>query len=471
MNFIDELKKATNKTVTENNAVTNISSLNPVLDFFALAGSMRERMNDAVKLFRLAYAEDALMALRALFYLRDIRGGQGERTLFRECYKTLPSDIQKKYLQHIPTFGRYDDIHSLDVTVVVDHIKLQLEIDEKAMSEGASVSLLAKWLPSENTSSKKTRRLAKLLSESLGLKSSQYRKRIVALRKYIKLLEQKMSANQWGEIDYEVTPSQAMRKHTKAFRRHDEQRFTTYLENVAKGEKKIKTSTLFTYEVFDVVKTDEMAANVMWQNLPDYTQGNNALVVADVSGSMSGRPMSISVSLALYFAEHNKGIFKDYFMTFSAQPQLVRVLGSTLSERLRNIETADWDMNTNVEAAFKAILEAAIANKVNADEIPKVLYFISDMEFDEAVKNPGAINFENAKTMFAAEGFELPHVVFWNVDSKQNQTPATMYDNNVTLISGASQSTFKFAVGGKTPLESMNDILNSERYAVIKLDN
>ncbi|HEY5918600.1 MAG TPA: DUF2828 family protein [Chryseolinea sp.] len=470
MSFLDKLKQSTNKTWTENDAVTNISTLNPVLDFFAQAGAMRERLPDAVKLFRRAYAEDPLMALRALFYMRDVRGGQGERDLFRACLKEVPQSVVEKNIEHIPTFGRFDDMFVLKPEVIKSFIGEKLAEDEKLMKAKKSVSLLAKWMPSENTSSQQSRTLARKFAKLFELSASKYRKKIVALRKYIKLLEHKMSANEWEGVDYEKVPSQAMRKHVKAFKRHDGPRYNEFLEAVEKGQKKIKTETLFTYEVFDLVKEGEdKAANALWKNLPDYTKGQNALVVADVSGSMSGRPISISVSLALYFAEHNTGLFKNYFMTFSSKPQLVKVLGKTLTEKLRNIENSEWEMNTDLEAAFDAILEAAQDDEAEASEMPKVLYVISDMEFDEAVAEPNETIFKQAQKKFKAAGYELPHVVFWNVNSRQDQNPATMYDDNVTLISGASQSTFKYAVEGKTPLESMNEILNSERYEVIKV--
>ncbi len=274
-----------------------------------------------------------------------------------------------------------------------------------------------------------------------------------------------MSAREWEAINYETIPSQAHRKHVDAFKRHDETRYNEYLEEVKKGEKKIKTSTLFTYEVFDMVSEGkDDVANVMWEKLPDYTNGKDALVLADVSGSMQGRPMSISVSLALYFAERNKGIFNGYFMTFSERPQLVQVLGNSLTERLRNIQNAHWDMNTDIQKAFDAILDAAIKNGAKQEEMPTTLYIISDMEFDQATEENDETNFEVAKRKFAEHNLTLPHVVFWNVDSRNDQSPATLYDDRVTLISGASPSTFRYAVEGKTPLESMNDILNSERY-------
>lgn len=471
MSYLDSLKQTTNQFArTENGAKTNASSLNPVLDFFALAGAMRGRVDDAVKLFKKAYAEDNLLALRALFYLRDIRGGQGERDLFRACLPLVSREVLKKNLPLVPEYGRWDDILKLDIITIAPIIKEQLEQDALAMAKGESISLLAKWLPSENASSKTTKALAKAIATVLDLTPSEYRKILSKFRSYIKLLEQNMSTNQWAEIDYEKVPSQAMRKHTKAFYRHDEDRFKEFLGDVKTGEKKIKTSTLFTYEVFDLVQSgDAETADALWNNLPDYTNGSNALVIADVSGSMMGRPMSVSVSLALYFAEHNTGAFHNYFMTFSDRPQLTKVLGTTLEDKLDMIENSDWGGSTNIEAAFDAILSAAQKDKASADEMPKILYIISDMEFNSCVRGTDLTNYENAKAKFEAAGFTLPHVVFWNVDARNNQLPATMYDNNVTLISGSSASTFRYAVEGKTPLESMTDILNSERYLPITI--
>lgn len=469
MSYLDALKQTTNQTLTENGALSNLSTLDPLLDFFSRAGAMREDLTGAVRLFSLAFVANPLMALRALFYIRDVRGGQGERAVFRSIVASLPVDVQNRIVKYVPEYGRYDDLmHFTAYEEVNTLIKEQLAVDEAKMKAGQSVSLLAKWLPSGNTSSKETRILAKTVQKALGLKPSQYRKKIVALRKYIKLLEQQMSAKDWPNINYEQIPSQAHRKHVKAFKRNDESRYTEYLGAVEKGEKKIKTSTLYTYEVFDTVSVDEQAANAMWANLPDYTNGTNALVVADVSGSMSGRPMSISVSLALYFAERNKGTFNGYFMTFSDTPRLNKVVGETLSQKLNYIKNADWDGSTNLEAAFNAVLNAAILNHTPQEEMPSILYIISDMEFNSCVGTEDT-NYNNAKQMFEAAGYKLPHVVFWQVNSRNDQVPATMYDSGVTMISGSSQSTFRYAVEGKNPLESMNDILNSERYTKIEI--
>jgi hypothetical protein len=325
-------------------------------------------------------------------------------------------------------------------------------------------------MPSENTSSRDTRMRAAVLTSRLGLTAQQYRKKVVALRKYISLLEQKMSSKEWGDIEYSKVPSQAFRKHTKAFNRHDSDRFSEFITKAISGEEKINTETLYTYEVFDAVKNGQgAAADAMWANLPDYTNGKNAIVLADVSGSMTGRPMSVSVSLALYFAERNQGPFNGYFLTFTEESKLVKVHGNTLREKLNNIESSKWGYNTNLQSAFDAILKAAIASNATAEELPSVLYIISDMEFDQATRGNKKTNLEKAQEKFSDAGYELPHVVFWNVYARNVQMPATMYDDKVTLISGLSQSTFRYAVENKSPLELMFSVLNSERYSQITI--
>lgn len=469
MNYLDSLRQTTNTAYTENGALSNLSTLNDNLDFFSRAGAMRGNISGAVALFEKAYAEDPQMAVRCLFYLRDVRGGQGERNLFRKCIMFLSEEHRKQVIRFIAEYGRWDDLFSLPMKEIHTIVSERLERDRHLMIGRESVSLLAKWMPSENASSKVTQSRAKELIKLMKISERKYRKLLVDLRTYLDILEQKMSAKKWDEIDYSKLPSQAHRKHVKAFKRHDEERYTKYLEQVKSGEKKINTSTLYTYEVYDMVKNgQDDVATAMWNNLPDYTNGKNALVIADVSGSMNGRPMSVSVSLAMYFAERNKGTFNGYFMTFSSKPRLQKVTGSTLAQKIRNLESSEWGMSTNLEAAFKAILDAAIKNKASQEEMPAILYVISDMQFNQCVYSNNT-NFVNAEEMFKEAGYKLPHVVFWNVNAR-NESPATMFDNGVTLISGSSQSTFRYAVEGKSPMEFMNEVLNSKRYAQIVLE-
>lgn len=475
MTFLDMLQKNTGPDArTENNAATWSTTSNAVLDFFAVAGGMRNNIRDARKLFRAALAEDAQLAIRALFYLRDVRGGQGERDLFRLLYRDLARPWSAHLLDHIPVYGRWDDLFEVGLSTreIADVIGLQLRIDEDAMAEGKSVSLMAKWLPSENTSSKLSRKRARELAGALGLTAREYRTRIVALRKHISLVEQKMSANDWDEIDYGKLPSQASRILSKAFRRHDGQRYQAYLDSVIRGEAKMNANTVFTYEVMNAVERGNIqAAEAMWASLPDYTNGSNALVVADVSGSMFSygqpKPIEVSVSLALYFAERNTGPFKDYFLTFSERPQLVKVRGASLVDKLNFIQTADWGMSTDIQKVFELLLTVARRTGVRGDDMPKVIYIISDMEFNQCTRGADLTNFQYAQRIFEQAGYTLPHLVFWNICGRNTNVPALKLDNRVTLISGFSQSTFRYAVEGKTPLESMLSILNSERYAPI----
>lgn len=505
--FLSGLNETLNKTTTENGAVTNKSSLDAVVDFYGLAGAMRERPAAAADLFESAYASDPLTAVRTMFYLRDVRGGQGEREVFKACLDRLAyldGDSYAHVLQYVPFYGRWDDVLHRGVTeAALDLIRDQWNADVEALHQGESVSLLAKWLPSVKTSSAATRALAAELSLELELLPVHYRQTLTALRAHIRLLEHQMSSNDWNNISYDKLPSQAHRRHTKAFLRHTPERYQEYLAGVAKGERKINVKAVYPHEIWQMVnKGEHEYANVAWDALPDYTQGTNALVMADTSDSMTwynnARAMAVSVSLALYFAERNDGPFKGHFMTFSSDPQLVKVTGSSVAQRMAAIRRARVGGNTNLLAAFQAILTAGLKAP---DQMPKVLYIISDMEFDNAVPNtvqtyrqirmpkmnwftgqpeyqlvnvPVAAPsrdsiFETAKAQFAQHGLTLPHVVFWNVEARQNQAPALAHNGNVTLVSGLSPTTFSQVVEGKTPRQLVDSVVNGERYQRITL--
>lgn len=466
--YLNKLKKNTNKTKTLNNADTLKSTLNPLVDFFAMGGATRDNESLGLDLFKKAFSFDNQKAIRILFYLRDIRGGQGERNLFRNALEYLGKKEKitaKKIVEYIPEYGRFDDMFSLPTDMYIPLVMKQLSEDWKSDAP----SLLAKWLPSENTSSKETRALAREIREALGGTSKEYRQTLSALRRKIKLVEHNLTNNDYDSINYETIPSQASLKYRKAFYRNDEKGYQAFLDAVEKGEKKINASTLFPYQVYDAVKGEENSStsNALWKALPDYTQGKNAIVVADVSGSMSGRPMSVSVSLALYFAERNKGEFKDHFITFSAEPHLQKVTGKTLEQRMNSIETAQWDMNTNLKKVFELLVDTAIENEADPDEMPSTIYIISDMEFDECIE--GGTNFSAIDKMYAKAGYTRPNLVFWNVNAHQKNVPVEQDQEGVTLVSGCSPSTFKLVVEGKTPVDLMEDVINSPRYQEIVL--
>lgn len=459
MTFLTQLGSQMNRTKTENGAETLRTTNNPLVDFFALAGATRGNQTLGLDLFKKAFAFDKQSAIRVLFYLRDVRGGQGERALFRNCLEYLAineKETSDKIVNFVPEYGRWDDLFGLHTETIIPMIKLQLASD----MESETPSLLAKWLPSENTSSSKTKQLARGMMTALGMNSRDYRKMLSSLRKKIKLVEQQMSKREWTSIEYGKVPSQASLKYRKAFKRNDETRYTSFLEKVTSGEEKINTSTLYPYQVYKAVGTP--AAEQLWSNLPDYTDGRNGIVVADVSGSMSGDPMAVSVSLALYFAERNTGAFKDHFITFSSTPTLQKVNGTTLRDKVNSIERAEWSMSTNLYKVFECV-----ANASTGEDVPDTIYIISDMEFDQATE--GRTNFEAINELFKAKEIKRPNLVFWNVNARNKQVPVEQNQSGVTLVSGLSPSTFKLAIENLSPVELVMNVVNSERYAKIEV--
>ena len=474
--FLRGLKEEANYTKTENNALTHKSTLNPVLDFFALAGAMRDNLDEALTLFDKAIAHGEKKALQVLFYLRDVRGGQGERDIFRSClerYAQTDKEKAIKFLKYCVEFGRGDDIFALweiDKQGVTDFVATQLAEDEKNMKNEKGVSLLAKWLPSNNTSSKLSRKTAKDLAHLLKISDKEYRKRVVTLRKYIEIVEQKMSKREWGKIDYSKTPSRALFIYRKAFERNDEKRYTEFIDKVEKGEAKINTKALYPHELTVKAKNDyDKTIEQLWKNLPDYADGRSAIVVADTSGSMtcgsyesSVQPIDISVGLAIYFAERNKGAFKNHFITFSERPELFEVPDTDLQKKVRACESAEWGYNTNIEAVFDLILETATKHEQKQVDMPQTVYIISDMEFDEATEGT---NYQNAKSKFEEAGFKLPDLVFWNVSARHTQVPVTEHESGAVLVSGYSPTTFASVVEGKNAEEFMEEII--KKYEVI----
>lgn len=454
---------------TENGDLAHGSSADPVVDFFALAGAMRDQPEVAADLFEKAYRFEPQTAVRVLFYLRDVRGGQGERDVFRAALHrlwTIDPCTADAILHYVPEYGRWDDLFVRDYE---DHafsmVGVQWDRDVDAYEAGEPVSLMAKWLPSDKGARVP---LARSLREYLGLSQRDYRHTLSALRSHIGLVEHAMSSKDYSGIDYSRIPGQAHRKHVQAFYRNDMEAYTKHLKATVKGEAKVNAATVYPYEVYDMAQNAQQAtaAEAIWKNLPDYTRpGQDAIVLADVSGSMWGRPMSVSVSLALYFAQRNTGAYSGCFMTFSSVPKLVRIPpGAGLVPALWAIQTStSWCGSTNLGAAFDAILRAGR----ESGEVPAVLYIISDMQFDVALNRPDMSTFESAKLDFAKHGLELPHVVFWNVDARHVQVPATVMDGHVTLVSGLSPSVFAMAVEGKTARQVVDDVVESPRYAPI----
>lgn len=464
--FLNNLAKESSKTLTDNGAITYNSTSSYLLDFFAQAGAMRSKPEEALNLFKKAFAENELYAIRTLFYLRDVRGGQGERTLFRTCLEWLGTEhpgVFEAIVNHVPEFGRWDDLffdNEKCFALIADTITKDKNTEKP--------SILAKWLPTINASSANTRAKARFIADKLGLSDILYRKTVRDLRKKIDTVEEAMSARKWAEIDYSKVPSQASRIYKNAFKKHDEERYGKFIEKATKGEVKINSATLYPYQIYKSVTSDYSSTlDALWAQLPDYTQGKNAIVVADVSGSMSGDPMAVSVSLALYFADRNKGQFKDHFITFSARPKLQKVVGSTLRQKMACIENADWDGNTDLNAVFELILNTAVKHSTPVEEMPETIYIISDMQFDSACRERTTL--EVIRDAYASAGYKIPNIVFWNVNASGKNVPAQRNEQGIALVSGFSPTVFKMAVENKSPEQVMLDTINSERYEKITL--
>lgn len=461
--FAEQMRKETSYGLTENGALTFKDSMSALLNLYAQAGSMRNEPDKALDLFKKAFSEDRLSAIKILFYLRDVRGGQGERNLFRVCLQYLGENepkIFEKIVEYVSEYGRWDDLF-FDNEKCFTIIDRQLHADKNSDAP----SLLAKWMPTINSGNANTKAKARFIAEKIGMKEVVYRKLIRGIRAKIATVEEKMSARQWGDINYSTVPSQASRIYRNSFKKHDEKRYGEFIDKAEKGEVKINASTLYPYQIYDAVYKDySQTLEALWNQLPDYTQGKNAIVVADTSASMDGQPMSVSVSLALYFAERNKGQFKDYFISFSEKPKLHKVNGINLRDKMNSITLGDV-ANTNLQAVFELILNTALSNNTPSEELPATIYIISDMEFDECTR--GKTNFEDIKSKYDEVGYSMPSIVFWNVNASGSNLPVQKNEQGVALVSGFSPVIFKIAVENKTPEEIMFETINSERYAKI----
>lgn len=479
------LKKEANIALTENGALTYRTTQSDCLDLFATIGALRRESDSEIQSrFLRAYAENPDLAMKLLFYARDIRGGLGERRVFRTILAWLameyPASVEKN-ISHIAEYGRFDDLLILLDTpcekAVLAYIKTQLAFDLANLAEQGEVSLLAKWLPSVNASNEKTVRTAKYIARKLGMTEAKYRKTLVKLRARIRILENNLRERDYT-FDYAKQPSKALFKYRDAFQRNDADRYSAFLTKVEQGEAKMNTGTLLPYEIvrpfFQKKTTDaeRRAINVTWNAQPDYTNKENALVVVDGSGSMYYNaepiPATVALSLGIYFAERNKGAFHNHFITFSENPQLVEIKGKDILDKIRYCHDYNEVANTNIQKVFELILHTAVKHRVPQSELPSTLYIISDMEFDTCTRGAGLTNFEYARELFASHGYVLPKVVFWNVASRNRQQPVTQNEQGVALVSGCSPRIFSMLTSGNfSPYAVMLEVLGSPRYAPV----
>lgn len=504
--FLNAMKNVTNFTYTENGALTHKSTGTDLYDMFALGGAMRTRSDeDVILMFQKAYKENPVYAMKCLFYLRDVRGGQGERRFFRTVMKYMAkhnADAIRDMIQHIPEYGRWDDLYVFVDTPLekdaFEFIKGQLALDVQCKTP----SLLGKWLKSENTSSAESRKLAHITKTYMGMTSRQYRKTLSILRARINIVERLMSENRWDEIEFDKIPSRAGLIYKNAFARHDIERekngARTYEDFAKDTTTKVNAKALYPYEVVDKAlnrmrhswgstvaldDTDRLMINKYWDNLADYFNGKtfNGMAIVDTSGSMCGSeasaPINVAISLGMYCAEKAKGPFQNHFISFESNPHFIEVEGVDFCDKVYRVSRAPWGDSTNIEGAFDMMLDVAIANHCTQDEIPQNLIVISDMEFNYCVSSNayrsswggGGVNdtlFEKMRAKWAAHGYAMPHLVFWNVQARQNNIP--MRDEaNVSYVSGMSPVIYEMLLSGKTAQDLMYEKLDSERYAPI----
>lgn len=499
---------------TEKGAVGFRSAGNALLDLNFFAGSMRTMTDyDITRLFIKAFEENSDLAGKWLFYLRDVRGGLGERDSFRRIMKYFIRNMVATYfrdfdderqtlliediLTYIPEYGRWDDLVYLletnitfdpqrdDVNVIIMNIiKDQLEADLDNMNRQDPVSLLAKWLPSHPSKKDDLRAKAKLIRKHLGLSEAEYRKTLSKLRKYLNVVEVNMSANRWQEIDYKLVPSRANLVYYNAFLRHDEDRRRRYLEMLKQGKTTINAGTLFPHDIVQKYMSTSMYDYVLeelWKNLPDIGVDNRStIVVADCSGSMwtniddkSGvTAMSVSVALAIYMSERLTGTFKDKFISFGSNPEFVDLTTcNTLKQKVSKVLSYDNIYKTDIFAVFRLILDTAVNNKLKQDDIPSNILIISDMEFDTNTEGSSKVLFDEISNMYDHHGYRLPRIIFWNVNSRSLTVPMRYNDNGVCLVGGFSPYILNMVMNNKLdPYECLVDILNSPRYENINFN-
>ena len=494
--FVEAMTNMQNKTDnlkrTENGALAYSSTMDKVYDMFAFGGAYRQRTDDEVRaLYANAYAQSPVLATKCLFYLRDVRGGQGERRFFRECYKWLIArhpEVAHKLLPMIAEYGRWDDL--IDVTYNTRFWREAMEIVGAQLVydlEHDDCSLCAKWLPSENASAIDTKKKAKAVYSFLGLTPRKYRKTLSILRKKINVLERLMSANEWEAIEFDKIPSRAGVIYKNAFQNHSVIA-DKYQKFMTSDDTKVNAKVLYPYEIVvrarrtNLGSIDEAVLDKYWENLPDYFNGksNSMMCVCDTSGSMTWgcgnvMPIDVAISLSIYAAEHNKGDFANCYISFASQPQFIKIKGDTIVKKAKDIYYKNLVDDTNLEAVFDLFRKGCINHKWAPEDMPKTLVIISDMEINQGIDELGwrdrndAIKglMEQIRDKWIADGLEdyFPNLIYWNVNARHN----TILDMgpNVSYVSGCSPVLFEQVVSGKKGYDLMLDKLLSKRYEQI----
>lgn len=500
--FLNGMKTELDEEIsfTENGATGFTTSGKELLDMnFKLSSYRNKNAKEIEKDFAKTYYADPKLAMKFLFFIRDREKGNGERRTFRVCYKWLANNHEEYARAVMPLvayYGRFDDLFVLFDTplesYMTEYVRTMLADDYNNYLQKKTISLLAKWMPSCSTSSKKTRMMAKRFVRAFNTSERDYRKMLSTLREYSNILETKISSNRWCEIPYNSVPSKANILYKYAFLRHDGERRRTYLESLRNGDAnvKINSSVNFPHDIVHayserygwqlLTKSSDIALEEIWKALPDYVNGNaSTICVTDSSGSMVNRvgnteltAMECSYALGIYFAERLSGVFKDKLITFSHRPQLVDMSKcETLRDKLNLCYKMSEVADTNIEKTFMLILNTAINNKLNQDEIPQNVLILSDMEFNEGVEDRGKKTlFRTIQAKFEENGYKMPRVIYWNLCSRTGALPVNTHETfPVTLVSGFSPAIMDMVLSNETdPYECLLKKLNSDRYDLVQ---
>lgn len=485
--------KSVNRTTTTNGMAAFDSTDSHLLDLFYSGYSYRDNPNGLEELVNFASAENLEKTLKILFYLRAIRGnnGCGERDVFRNGIRFLMKKYEDtlvshpNFLEKISKYGRWDDlVHLYGISKKWDYlisgiIIKQLKEDIYNYNNKKQISLLCKWLPSINTSSKETRNLAKTVCDNLFVRHSVYRKILSKLRSYLKIVEHNLMEKDYASIDYSSVPSKAMMKYRNAFSRNDNEHYSSYLKSVSKGEDKINSSTLFPHEIVEKFSqissnnklTEVDYLNESWKALPNYFSEkavrHNWLPVIDLSESMRSRtsksvvPLYCAIAMGIYISERNNGIFKNEVMSFATKPRMFHLSGDTLFDKLKCFKKIDVGYSTNLEAIYDSLLWVAKKNNISVFDMPETIIMISDMQFNEAIDDEENTAYEMIREKYRKAGYHVPKLVFWNVAAQTSNVPALADENGVILVGGYKPSSYEEILSSTTPLDFMNKVLEN----------
>lgn len=498
--FAEAIKNELNTTtmsVTENGAVGYATSGKNLVDMFFKVSSYRNLSDKEIENdFAKAWAEDPELALKFAFFVGDIREGLGERRMFRVILNWLARTTDIAHLMAlVPEYNRFDSLFLLKGTQyedqMVNYVKSKLTVDKTADHP----SLLAKWMPSVNTSSKDSRDLARWFCNKFNMSEKEYRKTLSGIRNKLNIVETQMCAGKWDEVKYEAVPSKANLLYKDAFLKHDEARRKVFIDKVNAGEAKINAGVTMPHEIVHAysdnrwcqVKAMDPALEALWKNLKNTVEGgHNIMVVRDGSGSMTSTiggtsvsALEVATALSVYFSERQSGEFQNKFITFSSRPQFVDLSKcTTLQQKLTVCQSYDECSNTDIEATFDLVLRTAVKNHMKQEDIPDLL-IVSDMEFDGATTNFGWRNtsdsakatlFAKIEAKFNAAGYQLPKLIFWNVMSRTNTIPVQENVKGLALVSGFSTNVMDCVLSNKLdPFEILKEKLLKPRYEAITL--